>query len=97
MPAVWRSRSSAPVVPLSKIQTAVLRLLASQRDPESYVGGSTPLNRAAPRFSADIDVFHDRQERVVEAALNDAAVLEAAGYGVAWRGSGNCRRFTPLP
>jgi hypothetical protein len=71
-------------VPLSKIQTAVLRLLAAHRDPESYVGGSTPLNRAAPRFSGDIDVFHDRQDRVIEAALNDAAVLEAAGYRVEW-------------
>jgi hypothetical protein len=58
--------------------------LASHRDPESYVGGATPLNRDAPRFSEDIDVFHDRQERVVQAALNDAAVLEGAGYKVAW-------------
>jgi hypothetical protein len=71
-------------VPLSKIQTDVLRLLASHRDPESYVGGATPLNRAAPRFSDDIDVFHDRQERVTQAAVNDAAVLEAAGYNVEW-------------
>ncbi len=29
-------------------------------------------------------MFHDRQERVVEAALNDSAVLEGAGYEVAW-------------
>jgi hypothetical protein len=71
-------------VPLSKIQTDVLRLLAAHRDPESYVAGATPLNRAAPRFSADIDEFHDRQERVTQAALNDAAVLKAAGYKVEW-------------
>jgi hypothetical protein len=71
-------------VPLSKIQTDVLRLLAAHRDPESYVGGATPLNRAAPRFSGDIDVFHDRQERVTQAALNDAAVLKASGYNVEW-------------
>jgi hypothetical protein len=25
--------------------------LAAHRDPESYVGGGTPLNRDAPRFS----------------------------------------------
>jgi hypothetical protein len=50
-------------VPLSKIQSEVLRLLAAHRDPESYVGG---------------------QERVVEAALNDASVVAGAGYGVAW-------------
>ncbi len=71
-------------MPLSKIQSDVLRLLAAHRDPESDVAGSTPLNRDAPRFSADIDIFHDRQERVVEAALNDAAVLAGAGYQVAW-------------
>jgi hypothetical protein len=71
-------------VPLSKIQTDVLRLLAAHRDPESYVGGATALNRAAPRFSGDIDVFHDRQERVTQAALHDAAVLETAGYKVEW-------------
>jgi len=71
-------------VPLSKIQTDVLRLLAKHRDPESYVAGATPLNRDALRFSNDIDVFHDRQDRVSQAALNDAAVLMEAGYDVAW-------------
>ena len=71
-------------MPLSRIQTDVLRLLAAHRDPESYVAGATPLNRDATRFSDDIDVFHDRQERVTLAALNDAAVLEAAGYSVEW-------------
>jgi hypothetical protein len=71
-------------VPLSKIQTDTLRLLSSQRDPESYVAGATPLNRDAPRYSGDIDVFHDREERVASAALSDAEALEAAGYGVRW-------------
>jgi hypothetical protein len=71
-------------VPLSRIQTGVLRLLASQRDPESYVAGATPLNRDAARYSDDIDVFHDREERVVSAALADAQTLKAAGYGVRW-------------
>ncbi len=71
-------------MPLSKIQTEVLRLLASQRDPESYVAGATPLNRDGPRYSSDIDVFHDREERVSSAALNDAQVLEQAGYELQW-------------
>jgi len=71
-------------VPLSKIQSDVLRLLAAHRDPESYVAGGAALNLSAPRFSSDIDVFHDRQERVVEAALHDATVLEGAGYHVEW-------------
>ena len=71
-------------MPLTKIQTDVLRLLASRRDPESYVAGATPLNRAAPRYSAAIDVFHDQEERVAAAAASDAQALEAAGYGVRW-------------
>lgn len=71
-------------MPLSSIQTEILRRLASQRDPESYVAGATPLNRNAARYSDDIDVFHDREERVASAALADAQVLEAAGYSVRW-------------
>jgi hypothetical protein len=47
-------------VPLSNIQTEILRLIAANRDPESYVAGASPLNRDAPRISDDIGVFHDR-------------------------------------
>jgi hypothetical protein len=75
---------SGLAVPLSKIQTDILRLLASHRDPESYVGGSTPLNRVAPRYSADIDVFHDREERVAKAAEQDAASLQENDYTLEW-------------
>jgi hypothetical protein len=71
-------------VPLTKIQTDILRLLASHRDPESYVGGSTPLNKDGARFSSDIDFFHSREERVAAAAASDARTLEEAGYGVRW-------------
>jgi hypothetical protein len=71
-------------VPLSRIQTDILRLLAAHRDPESYVAGASPLNRDAPRISDDIDVFQDREERVAAAALNDTQTLAGAGYGVAW-------------
>jgi hypothetical protein len=71
-------------LPLHKIQTEILRLLASRRDPESYVAGGTPLNRDAGRFSNDIDIFHDREERVVSAALADAKALALAGYSVTW-------------
>jgi hypothetical protein len=71
-------------VPLSRIQIDILRLLAAHRDPESYVVGTAPLNQDAPRISGDIDVFHDREERVAAAALTDAQTLAAAGYDVAW-------------
>lgn len=69
---------------LSKLQSKILRLLAAHRDPESYVAGSTPLNQAAARYSADIDIFHDREERVGRAAMEDSATLEAEGLEVNW-------------
>jgi hypothetical protein len=73
-----------PAVPLSEIQTEVLRVLASRRDAESYVSGGAPLNRSSGRYSEDIDFFHDREERVAAAALLDAKALAAAGYHVSW-------------
>jgi hypothetical protein len=45
-------------MPLSKIQTEVLRLLASHRDPESYVAGATPVNRDAPFSTTARNVSH---------------------------------------
>ena len=71
-------------MPLSIIQTEILRLLASHRDAESYVAGSTPLNRGATRYSDDIDVFHDREERVARAAEEDGALLHEQGYTLQW-------------
>lgn len=69
---------------LSKLQSQILRLLAVQRDPESYVAGSTPLNRDGFRTSDDIDIFHDREERVARAAEVDSKILQAKGLEVTW-------------
>jgi hypothetical protein len=73
-----------PAVPLTKVQSDILLLLATHRDPESYVAGSTPLNVDAFRFSSDIDIFHDREERVARAAEEDGAVLQSAGFDLQW-------------
>lgn len=72
-------------MPLSSLQTKILRLLAAHRDPESYVAGSTYLTRSGMRFSGDIDIFHDREERVERAADEDVHALEAEGLAVAWQ------------
>jgi hypothetical protein len=72
-------------VPLSNIQIDILKLLAERRDPESYVAGSTPLNREALRYSGDIDIFHDREESVARVAAEDAAVLQDHGYALQWQ------------
>jgi hypothetical protein len=71
-------------VPLSKVQREALRLLAAHRNPESYVAGAVPINREGPRFSADIDIFHDREEAVALAAEADAKILRGADFGVQW-------------
>lgn len=71
-------------MPLTKIQSEVLRVIASHRDPESYVAGATPLNQDALRVSGDIDIFHDREERVATAAMQDTAALAAAGFNINW-------------
>jgi hypothetical protein len=71
-------------VPLTKIQTDILTLIAVQRNAESYVAGSSPLNRNTSRYSSDIDIFHDRAERVASAAQQDAAILLDNGYDLNW-------------
>jgi hypothetical protein len=72
-------------VPLSKLQSDILRLLATHRDPESYVAGSAWLAQDGPRYSGDIDIFHDREERVARAGQEGVAVLQATGLNVEWR------------
>jgi len=71
-------------MPLRKIQAAALSLLASRRNPEIFLGGGVPLNRAGPRTSEDVDVFHDRGEKLLESASADAALLQSHGYAVHW-------------
>ena len=71
-------------MPLSELQGEILRVLAAQRNPDSYVAGSTPLHAAGPRFSGDIDIFHGRAEKAEAAALADAAKLIETGFSVEW-------------
>jgi len=71
-------------VPISNFQSEVLRLLAAQRSPDSYIAGGIAINRAGPRFSGDIDIFHDSETRLDSAVSADAAALTAAGCTLAW-------------
>jgi hypothetical protein len=71
-------------MPLTRLQSRLLRLLADHRDPESYVAGSTPFNIGPHRTSDDIDIFHDREERVARAAVEDTEILKANGLQVLW-------------
>ena len=69
-------------MPIGKFQSEVLRTLAAQRSPDSYIAGGVAINRDGPRFSGDIDIFHDSEARLESAAEADIAALTAAGYNV---------------
>ena len=53
-------------MPVSELQGRVLREIAANRSPDSYLAGATVLHRAddSPRFSQDLDFFHDLEEAV---------------------------------
>lgn len=66
-------------MPLTNLQSHVLRLLAAQRTPDSYIAGGIALNLAGPRFSGDIDIFQDSEERLATAFDADIIALLDAG------------------
>lgn len=71
-------------MPLTDFQRTVLHLLAEHRSPESFVAGGTAINAApnSPRYSEDVDIFHDAEENVAVVAEADAATLVQAGFAV---------------
>jgi hypothetical protein len=73
-------------MPLGDFENSVLRLLASNRNPESYVAGATVFLRRADslRQSQDIDIFNDTAGSLQQAAAQDAATLEQSGYRLEW-------------
>jgi hypothetical protein len=78
-------------VPLTNLQSSLLLALAGHRGPDSYVAGGVALNRDGPRYSADIDIFQDGDDRLAAIAEHDGAVLAEAGFDVTWlsaRGTG---------
>jgi hypothetical protein len=72
-------------MPLTEYQRRILALLAKNRDPNSYVAGGAVVNRLpdSPRFSEDIDIFHDAAEAVREAFHKDHETLTIAGFKIA--------------
>ncbi|MBF0628280.1 MAG: nucleotidyl transferase AbiEii/AbiGii toxin family protein [Magnetococcales bacterium] len=72
-------------MPLTPLQRDVLRVLAAQRTPESYVAGGVALNRTGPRYSEDIDIFQDSEAACAAAAEADHAALIRAGLTVIWQ------------
>jgi Nucleotidyl transferase AbiEii toxin, Type IV TA system len=68
-------------MPITAFQREVLRLIAANRNPDSFIAGGTVINRRpdSPRTSRDIDLFHDAQESLRLSFQRDAEVLSAAG------------------
>ena len=73
-------------MPLGDFEKSILRLLAANRNPESYIAGATVFLRREDslRQSQDIDVFHDTAESLRQAVTKDAGVLERNGYQLEW-------------
>ena len=71
-------------MPIGPFEQEVLRLLAANRNPDSYVRGATVLNQSpsSPRSSRDVDLFHDTTESLGQSADRDIATLKAAGFAV---------------
>jgi hypothetical protein len=71
-------------MPLGAFGQEVLRLLAVNRNPDSYVAGATVLNQnpASPCTSKDVDLFHDPIESLARSADLDVATLRTAGFEV---------------
>lgn len=71
-------------MPLTKIQSETLLLIAGNRGPESHLAGATGIHMSpeAPRFSHDLDLFHDTEEAVATAYGKDSEILENNGYKI---------------
>ncbi|MBN1899701.1 nucleotidyl transferase AbiEii/AbiGii toxin family protein [Candidatus Sumerlaeota bacterium] len=73
-------------MPLTEPQKRILKILASRRSPENYLAGATVLHRAedSPRFSEDIDFFHDIADSIAQSAETDASTLKHFGIDLEW-------------
>jgi Nucleotidyl transferase AbiEii toxin, Type IV TA system len=73
-------------MPLTPFQREVAQLLAAHRNPESHVAGGAVINRSnsSPRYSEDLDIFHDVAQSVAICAEADAEALRTQGYDVGW-------------
>ena len=71
-------------MPLGDFEREVLRVLAANRNPDSFIAGATVLHQHAdtPRQSEDVDVFHDLPEALLCAYEADTATLLTAGFSV---------------
>jgi hypothetical protein len=72
-------------MPLTSLQRKLLRIIAHNRTPQSYVAGGSVMNADDIRYSADIDLFSDRIEALTAAIRSDTKALRAAGIAIKWQ------------
>jgi hypothetical protein len=71
-------------MPIGIFEREILRLLARNRNPDSFIAGATVLllHPGSIRESQDKGIFHDTAESVEKSSELDVAVLRGAGYEV---------------
>lgn len=71
-------------MPIGDFEREVLRVIAANRNPDSYLGGATVLHQRpdSPRSSRDVDLFHDTAESLARSVAADTQALEAAGFAL---------------
>lgn len=64
-------------MPITLFQKTILRLIASNRSPDSYIAGATVINRSPSslRISDDVDLFHDPETSVQLSYQKDKITL----------------------
>lgn len=69
-------------MPLTELQSAILRVIGPVRTPESYLAGGTVLHFSpnSTRYSRDLDLFHDALEQVAVSFEQDRHLLGRAGF-----------------
>ena len=71
-------------MPIGDFEREVLRSIAANRNPDSYLGGATVLHQStdSPRASRDVDIFHDTTESLARSVEQDVSALRQAGFQV---------------
>lgn len=71
-------------MPIGDFERQVLRVIAANRNPDSYLGGATVLHQRpdSPRSSRDVDLFHDTTESLARSVAADCQALGAVGFAV---------------
>ena len=74
-------------MPLTPFQETLLRTLAQNRSPDSFLIGGTVLNQGidTPRYSRDLDISHDQADAVAVCAELDEKTLIEHDYSVDWQ------------